>query len=242
MNEENRQIVERLAEAVDSQSATLERLVEAVSGPDWWVIAITIVNAVIMAWLGWRQYLLQRQQTKLQEQQVRQQEYEIYRQVYSLVKKADREISSFLDVISESLGVIPHIRADGDFLQIKYKDIKLIISDIQENSINYEIKFSRDFFDFQGYNYILSRMTFILKYFEELVQKDIVTFSNSLSIKSIDGDMDKGTVYYIIKHIKDVRHREVLGSYLLDFIEAKRKLNNNGTELLEKIRKHCKID
>ena len=242
MDEESRQVIERLAEAVDSHNATLEQLIEAVNGPDWWVIGITIVNAAIMAWLGWRQYLLQRQQTKLQEQQVRQQEYEIYRQVYSLVKKADWEISSFLDNISESLGVIPYIRADGNFLQIKHKDIKLIIDNIQENSIHYEIKFSKDFFDFQGYILTLYKMTFILKYLEELVQKDIVAFSNSLSIKSIDGDMDKGCVYFIVKHIKDARCREVIGSYLLEFIDAKRELYSNGTELLDKIRERCNID
>ena len=36
----------------------LNKLVEAVDSPDWWAIGITIVNALIMAWLGWRQYKL----------------------------------------------------------------------------------------------------------------------------------------------------------------------------------------
>ena len=74
--------------------------------PDWWVIGITIVNALIMAWLGWRQYKLQQRQTKLQEQQTLHQEYDIYSRLYKLVKSADLEIDHFLDEITESLGVI----------------------------------------------------------------------------------------------------------------------------------------
>ena len=45
----------------------LHRLVEEVeklNEPDWWVIGITVVNALIMVWLAWRQYQLQKQQVK----------------------------------------------------------------------------------------------------------------------------------------------------------------------------------
>ena len=46
----------------------LNKLVEAVeelNSPDWWTIGITVVNALIMIWLGWKQYKLQEQQNKL---------------------------------------------------------------------------------------------------------------------------------------------------------------------------------
>ncbi|MBP3670986.1 MAG: hypothetical protein J6J06_03370 [Bacteroidaceae bacterium] len=242
MDEENRQVIERLAEAVDSHNATLEQLIEAVNGPDWWVIGITIVNAAIMAWLGWRQYLLQRQQAKLQEQQVRQQEYEVYRQVYKLVQKADREIKLFLDNLSESLGVIPHLRADGEFIQKKHSEIKSIIDELQQNYIDYEIKFSKDFFDFREYNHILYKMVFILKYFDELAQKNMLIYSSHLSIKSIEGDMDKGIVYYIAKHIKDTPNRNTLGSHLMNFVKLKNNLYNSKNDILGKIREYCNVD
>ena len=53
--------------------------VEKLNSPDWWVIGITIVNALIMAWLGWRQYKLQLQQTRIQE-------HEVYKSLYLLIK------------------------------------------------------------------------------------------------------------------------------------------------------------
>ncbi|MBQ8735954.1 MAG: hypothetical protein IJY75_08300 [Bacteroidaceae bacterium] len=63
--------------------------VEKLNSPDWWIIGITVVNALIMIWLGWRQDKLQQRQTELQKQQILQQEYEIYSQLYKLVKKAN---------------------------------------------------------------------------------------------------------------------------------------------------------
>ena len=242
MDEESRQVIERLAEAVDSHNATLEQLIEAVNGPDWWTIGITIVNAAIMAWLGWRQYKLQQQQTRLQEWQIRQQEYEIYRQVYKLVKKANWEIKTFLDNLSESLGVIPHLRADGEFIQKKHSEIKSIINELQQNYIDYEIKFSKDFFDFREYNHILYKMAFILKYFDEMAQKDMLIYSSHLSIKSIDGDMDNGVIYFIAKRIKDVEQKDILCSYLIEFTKLKKNLYNSKNEILDKIRERCKID
>ena len=47
----------------------LSELIDVIRRPDWWTIGITIVNAAIMVWLGWRQYKLQQQQTELQKRQ-----------------------------------------------------------------------------------------------------------------------------------------------------------------------------
>ena len=60
----------------------LNRLVEAVGNPDWYTIiitsVITIINASIMLWLGWKQYKLQQKQVKLEE-------YDLYRQMYNCI-------------------------------------------------------------------------------------------------------------------------------------------------------------
>ena len=71
----------------------LNRLVEEVeklNEPDWWVIGITIVNAAFMAWLGWRQYKLQQQQTKIQE-------HEVYKSLYSLINSIHNTSRSFVN-------------------------------------------------------------------------------------------------------------------------------------------------
>ena len=115
--------------------------VERLNDPDWWTIGMTIVNALIMVWLGWRQYKLQQQQTKLQEQQTLHQEYDIYSRLYKLVKRADLEIDHFLDEITDSLGVIPSKKAENGFLKLKLDYIEQLRKELDENAIDFEIKF-----------------------------------------------------------------------------------------------------
>ena len=70
----------------------LHRLVEEVeklNSPDWWVIAITIINAGFMAWLGWRQYKLQQRQTGAQE-------YELYRKLAHTIKEIHYEVKNVM--------------------------------------------------------------------------------------------------------------------------------------------------
>ena len=66
--------------------------VEKLNSPDWWVIGITVVNALVVAWLAWRQYQLQKQQVKFQE-------YEIYKELYLFVKDIYDISNSFLSDI-----------------------------------------------------------------------------------------------------------------------------------------------
>ena len=54
---------------LDRAIKNLDIPAETVNRPDWWTIGITAVNAVIMVWLGWKQYKLQKQQNKIQEYQ-----------------------------------------------------------------------------------------------------------------------------------------------------------------------------
>ena len=65
MTEETNLQLNKLVESIDGVSGQLELLAENASNPDWWTIGITVVNALIMIWLGWKQYKLQEQQNKL---------------------------------------------------------------------------------------------------------------------------------------------------------------------------------
>ena len=78
-------LLQELVEAVKN----LDGLVEAVNRPDWWAIGITAVNALFLGWLAWRQYQLQKQQTKAQE-------YKLYRELYDLILNIDWLIGNFL--------------------------------------------------------------------------------------------------------------------------------------------------
>lgn len=215
----------------------LNKLVEAVDSPDWWAIGITVVNALMMVWLGWRQY-------KLQQRQVRQQEYEIYSKLYKLVKRADVEIEHFLDEIVESLGVIRSKRADNGFLKLKLDYIERICNDLEQNAIDFEIKFTKDFFDLDGYRDILGFMAYNLKSLVMMVEEKKMHYDipGSITIDCVDASLEKGQAYYIAQHIKDKQYEVVIGSNLLDFIERKNKLRKNSNDILARIRERCKVE
>ena len=226
----------------------LEKLIEAIDSPDWWAIGISLVVAIInlsiMFWLGWRQYQIQRQQTYLQEQQIQKQEFEIYSQLYMIVKKADVEIDYYLNEITDSLGVKPWKRADNGFLKRKLDYIEQLYKELEQNAINFEIKFSKEFFDLKGYMNILSLMIYNLKLLINMVEgkKMIIVHTGSQKIYNVDGCIEKGKAYFIAQHIADKKLEVVVGSSLLVFVEERAKLRENNDNILEKIRERCKID
>ena len=224
----------------------INRLIESIdklNSPDWWTIGITIVNALIMVWLGWRQYKLQQRQTKLQEQQTLQQEYDIYSRLYKLVKNADVEIDHFLDEITYSLGVIPSRKAENGFLKLKLDYIEQLRKDLDENAIDFEIKFDKEFFNLNGYKAILGFMVYNLKSLVKMIDEKKITYDSfSQTIHSVDGCMEKGKAHYIAQHIKDKRYEAVIGSNLLDFVERRKKLRENNNDVLAIIRKRCKVE
>lgn len=255
-----------------TETQILQELVEAVSRPDWWAIGITAVNAVIVIVLTfWQLCLNKRQtqiqerqnelqaqqvklqeqqnqqqeyQTKLQEQQIRQQEYAIYSQLYKLVQKADVEIDYYLDEITSSLGVVPWKRAEDGFLQRKLDYLLELRKDLEQSAIDFEIKFSKDFFDLEGYRRILSSMTLNLRNLVKMVEEKKMIFdgAGSQRIYGVDGDIEKGKAYYIAQHIKDKQYEVAVGSNFLHFIEDRKELRANGNDILAKIRERCKVE
>ena len=85
MNNENSILLNRLVEAIEEQNS-----------PDWWTIGITIINAIIMVWLGWRQYQLQKQTTKYQE-------YETFKELYLLLLEMNDFFNDFIPNIHNIL-------------------------------------------------------------------------------------------------------------------------------------------
>lgn len=255
-----------------TETQILQELVEAVSRPDWWAIGITAVNAVIVIVLTlWQLCLNKRQtqiqerqnelqaqqvklqeqqnqqqeyQTKLQEQQIRQQEYAIYSQLYKLVQKADVEIDYYLDEITSSLGVIPWKRAEDGFLKLKLDYILELRKELEDNAIDFEIKFTKEFFDLEAYRHILSSMTLNLRNLVKMVEEKKMIFdgAGSQRINGVDGDIEKGKAYYIAQHIKDKQYEVAVGSNFLHFIEDRKKLRANGNDILAKIRERCKVE
>ena len=240
----------------------MEKFCDFITNPDWWSVIATFVAAIVAAVityvLGRRQNDLQEQQvklqeqqnkiqeyqTKLQEQQIHQQEYSIYRQLYKLVKKADNEIDTYLDEITDSLGVIPRMRADVGFLKCKYEYIEQIRNELEENILDFEIKFTKEFVDLKRYKKILYVMVHNLKLIDEQVEKGMVAFDerSSIRIDNVEGSIEKGKAYYIAQHIKDENYKDAICSNLFGFIEQREKLREGANDILGKIRYRCKVE
>ena len=219
-----------------------------ITNPDWWSVIATFLAAIVAAWITYkfakRQNELQEQQIKLQEQQILQQEYEIYSKLYKLVKRADVEIEHFLGEIVESLGVIRSKRADNGFLKLKLDYIERICNDLEQNAIDFEIKFTKDFFDLDGYRDILGFMAYNLKSLVMMVEEKKMHYDIpcSITIDCVDASLEKGQAYYIAQHIKDKQYEVIIGSNLLSFIERKNGLRENNNDILAKIRERCKVE
>ena len=221
-----------------AETEILQNLVEAVNRPDWWTIgitsAITIINAAIMVWLGWNQYKLQKRQTEAQE-------YDIYRKLYILLSNANSQIDGFLNDLDKALWE-PYYNMDKEFLKRKQTFINKLMEDLRVSYIDYELKFSKEAFNKDGYLQILSLMSRIIQQTIISLGKDEVEiFRGVQTITSERGKEDEAYALHITLHFKENYLRNVLIQNLESFIELKRKVRCDDV-VLDRIRTKCKID
>ena len=238
----------------DETKILFDRLIEAINSPDWWTIGITAVNAVIMVWLGWKQYKLQKQQNKIQEYQTELQkqqtiaqqrqtealEYEIYRRLYVLLSNANWEIKEFLSEIDYALWE-PVFNHDKECLERKLIKIEKMKQDLVENNIDYKLKFSKEIFDNDGYREILSLMEYILQELIKLLKAGNINILQGERIKIIRiGEKDKIDVDDIVSHFKTKNTQNFFRQCFGLFIKQKKELAIND-DLINEIRNRCKI-
>ena len=208
-----------------------EQLIDALDGPDWWSIGITIVNALIMVWLGISQYKLQKRQTEAQE-------YEIYKRLYMLLVQVHNEVNEFMHNVSFGTWGT-YYQADKELLVRKEKSINQLKNDLLTNYVDYELKFSKGLFDKEAYRQILNTMSAILFHVNQAIEKDEVNMPvGSQQIPSIDGDMEKGEAFALAGRFK---HMEFMLQGFMNFVNQKRRLGS-CEEALKVIKEKCKID
>ena len=212
-----------------------EELIDALNGPDWWTIgitsAITIVNAVIMVWLGVNQYKLQKRQTEAQE-------YEIYRRLYLLLVQTHNEVNDFLrNLHNGTWGSF--VLMDKGMLNRKVTLINQLQKDLLENYVDYELKFSQDLFDKEKCRNILATMSAILYQINLAIEKDEVDMPmGSCHIYPVEGDMEVGQAVAIAKRFKNA---DMILNGIMNFIDQKRKFGSCD-DMLKIIKEKCKID
>ena len=219
----------------------LSELIKVISRPDWWTIGITVVNAAIMVWLGWRQYKLQQQQTELQKRQTEAQEYEIYRRLYLLVNNANNEIDEFLKNLYMGTWQ-PHIQIDKDYLLRKQKYIEQLRKDLSENYWDYKLKFSQESFNADGYHRILSQMFYILQQFNESMTKGEVNIAQGCQHFAYEqGKEDETYAFIIASRFKTMDLKDMIMGGLMNFVEQKKTLRGSD-EILSIIKNKCRIN
>jgi hypothetical protein len=218
----------------------LSELIKVISRPDWWTIGITVVNAAIMVWLGWRQYKLQQQQTELQKRQTEAQEYEIYRRLYLLVNNANNEIDEFLKNLYMGTWQ-PHIQMDKDYLLRKQKYIEQLRKDLSENYWDYKLKFSQESFNVDGYHNILSQMFYVLQQFNESMTKGEVNIAQGCQQFTCErGKEDEAYAFIIASRFKTMDLKDMIMGGLMNFAEQKRELSG-FEKFVSEIEMKCKI-
>lgn len=216
----------------------LIELIEALKTPDWWSVGITIVNALIMVWLGISQYKLQKRQTELQQRQTEAQEYEIYKRLYMLLVQVHNEVNEFMHNISFGTWGT-YYQADKELLVRKEKSINQLKNDLLTNYVDYELKFSKGLFDKEAYSQILNTMSAILFHVNQAIEKGEVNMPvGSQQIPSIDGDMEKGKAFALAGRFKQMKF--MLQGFM-NFVNQKRHLGS-CEEALKVIKEKCKID
>ena len=218
----------------------LEKLIGAVDSPDWWSIGITAVNALIVVALTiWqlclnkkqtiiqeRQNKLQEQQNKLQEQQIRQQEYDTYRRLYSVIYSIDELSLNLLNIIDRYLSN-PLVRAsDKKILFHTQEKAMQLVKDLDNNAIDFDLKFSngRDILD--KYKKALVDITSILQYFISLeIDGHIALTEDSSLIYKLTFQEDEDVIINSIKNrIKTISLISPTVGVLNGYIEIRDKL------------------
>ena len=229
----------------------LQELVEAVNSPDWWAIGITVVNALIMVWLGVKQYRLQQQQTyiqeyqtKLQERQTKHQEYEIYRDLYKTISDVQIEISNFLFSLYVRLSTMPPKEDGVHLFGNEVERIKMLDEQMLSKAIDFKLKLPKEGTIVSNHRNMLTLIYNTYNRLDELYHKGLLV--SKTPITPYDDNFIKGLrndnvlARAILAHIQDgqMAHREYL--FLGEFIHNKNKLYE--LKYLSKIGEQSRVD
>lgn len=214
----------------------LDNLIEAVEkldSPDWCAIGITAVNALIMIWLGWKQYTLQKQQTNAQE-------FSTYRNLYNVIKEANFQIDNFLANLWKAEWK-PTYQLDANFLKDRYDELSSLCNRLNENIADYELKFSKDFIDINGYHSISLLMLRVYRDMYRLASENKIIYIEGMQRIFYNQDNeDEAYINAVSRQFTSEGICRYFKSNLEYFVRERDNVRNNN--VLEKIRERCKID
>ena len=154
--------------------------IEKLDNPDWWTIILTIINIAAFIFVAITQIMLQKQQTKLQEQQTKSQEYDLYRGLYRLFWKIHNIADSLVFKIYTNIA----IGGVSIYTWAKLREeIELLQNELDEKSIDVQLKFPDDIYRCAQYKFLLSLMSGTINRIEMLDKAKLI---NAFEIKDIN--------------------------------------------------------
>lgn len=204
--------------------------VEQLNEPDWWVIGITIVNAFIMAWLGWKQYKLQQRQTEALED-------DLYRKLAHTIKDIHYEVKYVMYEFYYYLNNQVPIQGNYDYWSLTVKKFNELRRQLEDYEIDVELKFSKkDFVNIESYKSTVTSTILFCNLCKSLFLENKITkvIPCIEMVKPFEESVGKLSCY--------VAEDDRLHFYysLLAFLLAKDSINEEKTML--KIKKRSKID
>ena len=220
----------------DESKILFEQLIEAINSPDWWTIGITVVNALIMIWLGWRQYKLQQQQTK-------QQDYEPNKELLVIIKGIDNQIEHHLYTLFYML--IDGVKSSiiSRFSELK-TELDALVKQVNDHKIDFELRFPAEKTLISDYIMICFYMYNIYSTFQKHIENENIDleiiFDIDKAAKIISLDNDEKYKEEILFYIKDENvHKSIMTS--ID-IFIKKKISILDKKYADKIAERCKIE
>ena len=215
----------------------LNRLVEAIDSPDWWTIALTIINTIAVIVIAYMQIRMQRQQTNLLKRQTEAQEYELYRNLARIIKEIHFESKFVTFDIFEYLVEHTQILPTNNLWGEKVKKFNDLTRQLENCEIDLELKFTKSLIDIDAYKRALKSMTLLSKLFERLLLENKIAKRNwgMLTIEKPYIESAKKMAVQISKE-----YQCLFIHYLTDFLNAKDSINEEET--MQKIKQRCTID
>ena len=199
----------------------LEKLIEAVNSPDWWSIGITAVittiNAVIMVWLGWQQYQLQKKQTSIQY-------YDKCKRLYQLIGDIHQSANFLIFQICGYLNDLSFNGSISDYFEYQKTNILSLCDQIDENATDIDLILPKEYVNRLDYAHLLRSMYFLV--------------DSMHSYEQVENLKQRGS----IKYSADFLDNEAMIEYILLYVKEEDKSNfkNMLTHIAEETKRVCK--
>lgn len=203
----------------------IEKLIEAIDSPDWWIIILTVINIIAFIFVAITQI-------KLQKQQVQQQEYAIYRQMYINIDNIDTFAQTFLQKVVAVLSCQFGNNERVFKMRELFKEAYTLNDSFTESTFDIELKECGDVMDVGCYYGVLSEIKRLSKTLEFLLETNKMKFTHS----QIEYNTDYTTLLNtIINCCIDKQFQGILKTQLQECVDAINKLKTSSIK--EEIKK-----